>query len=194
MNAKVKICGIQTIENAQIAIANGADYLGFNFVPTSKRYIDPNSAKTIISNISGYVQAVGVFLNQQLSYVNELIEYLSLDFAQLHGVEDIEYIKNVNTKVIKTIHEIPKHMDIPFFLLDRKYQGKGKLVNLEKAKLLSQSLPLFIAGGLTPVNVGEVIRIVRPYGVDVAGGIEVNGIQNEQKIINFISNAKAIKL
>ncbi len=199
MNIKVKICGVRTINTAQIAINHGADYIGFNFVAPSRRYIDPKSAKTIISNISNKIQIVGVFQDQTLSYVNGLVDYLSLDFVQLHGKEDINYIKKVKARVIKTVHvdsktyqELSKH--ISFFLLDRKYQGRGKSVSFEKAKNLSQSLPFFIAGGLTPLNVDRVIRVIKPYGVDVAGGIETDDKQDERKIVNFIKNVKAIKL
>ncbi|OGK20206.1 hypothetical protein A3C23_03165 [Candidatus Roizmanbacteria bacterium RIFCSPHIGHO2_02_FULL_37_13b] len=199
MNVKVKICGIRTAHDAKIAVSAGADFLGFNFIPKSKRYINPKSAKTILSNISVSIQVVGVFQNQDLSYVNELIGYLSLDLVQLHGKENIKYIKNVKSKVIKMVgvdsnefHKLSKH--VSFFLLDRKYQGRGKLVDPKKARLLSQSQPLFIAGGLTPENVGMVVRTVRPIGVDVASGIETNSLPSEQKIINFISNAKAVKL
>lgn len=103
MKVKVKICGIRNLESAQAAIDAGADFLGFNFVPTSKRYIYPIRAKVIIEKVRGKTKTVGVFQNQTIDEVNNIAEFLSLDYVQLHGEEDLEYVSQIKTNVIKTI-------------------------------------------------------------------------------------------
>ena len=202
MSIKVKICGIRTLDAAEAAIDARADFLGFNFVPTSKRYIDPTLATKIISSmnksfpweIRGRVKTVGVFQDAESAYVNSVASKLGLDFVQLHGNENNEYIRQIRVLVIKVIqiNDRPEGIDTAYFLLDRPKRGKGKMVNLEKAAELAANFPLFIAGGLTPDNVAYVVRKVRPFAVDVAGGIEIDGKESLNKIRTFIKNAKEV--
>jgi len=188
---QVKICGIRTVEAAQAAVDAGADFLGFNFVPSSKRYIDPKSATEIINYIRGKIKIVGVFQNSTATYVNKTASDLGLDLVQLHGNEDNGYINKIKIPVIKAIqiNDKPEAIQAAYFLLDRPNR-KGRSVNLEKAAQLALKFDLFFAGGLNPDNVDNVIRRVRPFAVDVAGGIEKNGMQDIQKIKKFIKNAK----
>ncbi len=103
MKTKVKICGIRTLEAAQTAVDAGADFLGFNFVKTSKRYIEPEKALEIIKLIKSKVKTVGVFQDEKAETANEIALLLNLDFVQLHGVENSEYIKSIKVPVIKSI-------------------------------------------------------------------------------------------
>lgn len=192
MNVKVKICGIRSLKTAQIAIDAEADFLGFNFVPVSKRYINPSLALKIIKLIRGKIRIVGVFQNADLNYVNDTAADLNLDFVQLHGNEGNIYINNVTTPVIKSIKSDDQIQKIKasYLLLDRFEQGKGEMVKFEKAAKIALNFPLFYAGGLDPENVVEAIKKVKPFAVDVANGIETDGLQDINKIKLFIKNAK----
>lgn len=178
MKVKVKICGIRSLETAKAAVEAGADFLGFNFVTTSKRYIKSESAKKIIGKLKRGVKIVGVFQNAEIDYINKIANLLSLDFVQLQEKRIIKSVRN------KTIYS----------LVDRKIQGKGAMVDLNKARLLTKKSQTFFAGGLNPDNVEKVIKKVRPYAVDVAGGIETNGVEDIQKIKKFIKNAKGVEI
>lgn len=192
MNTKVKICGIRTIDAAKIAISCGAHFLGFNFVPFSKRYIDPFQALKIINLVRGKAKIVGVFQDAEINYVNKIASDLKLDFVQLHGSENHEYIQKVDLPVIKsvTVADQINQIKADYLLLDRMKRGKGELVDFNKAAKLAFKFPLFYAGGLNPDNVSAVIKKVRPFAVDVAGGVETNGVLDCQKIKLFIKNAK----
>lgn len=192
MSVKVKICGIRSIEAARVAVKEGADFLGFNFVPTSARFIDPGNALEIISAVRGRVKIVGVFQDANISLVNQIASNLELDFVQLHGHEDNEYISQIKVPVIKsiTVDDRPEELQVDYFLLDRSDRGEGELVNTDKARLIALQYQIFLAGGLTSENVSEAIQKVSPFGVDVAGGVETDGVQDINKIKEFIKNAK----
>lgn len=194
MPVKVKICGIRTLDAAKTAVNAGADFLGFNFVPTSKRYLSPSDAARIINAVKGKVKIVGVFQDEQFELVNNLTLNLGLDFVQLHGAEDDKYMLQMDTSVIKSIalNDRVEKIKADYLLLDRPERGKGKMVDLEKATNLATNFPLFIAGGLTPDNVALIVKKVKPFAVDVAGGVETNGYQDPEKIKQFIKNVKGI--
>ena len=202
---KVKICGVRTKENALTAVEAGADFLGFNFVKISKRYVDPAVAQEIISVIQGKAKIVGVFQNAEVDYINKIAQDLKLDYVQLHGDEDMEVISKLFTPVIKsvgvansqTVEEIMsmlKTFTVDYFLLDRLKQGEGEMIDAEKAFIIAGEFPSFLAGGLTPENVEELVKQVKPFGVDVAGGIETNGEQDPEKVRLFIQNAKGVQI
>jgi len=193
-DVKVKICGIRTSEAAQATIDSGADYLGFNFVPKSRRYIEPKLAAEIIKKIRGKIQTVGVFQNADVAVVREIAKQLNLDFVQLHGQEDSEYIKQIDSQVIKAINSSSETNDysVDYFLLDRVQQGEGEMVSIDAAKAVTYKYPIFLAGGLTPQNVASVVEKVQPFAVDVAGGVETDGVNDIQKIKEFTKNAKGV--
>ena len=196
---KVKICGIKTFEAAQTAFDEGADFLGFNFVPNSKRFIKPELAKEMIKRLSNSTIIVGVFMNEDSYKVNRLIDYLGLDFVQLHGNESPKYIESIkNAGIIKTF-PLPaqfniektiknfKKYKVDYFLLDREKQGKGELLDPDKVHQLTAIFPIILAGGLTIENVADVVHSARPQVVDVAGGVESNGKKDRLKIKKFIN-------
>lgn len=201
MKTQVKICGIRSLMAAQTAIYAGAKFLGFNFVPRSKRRISPEFAKQIITQIKNQVQIVGVFQNQSIDEVNKVVGFLDLDYIQLHGEETQGYIDELEKPVIKTlaleadfdlnkaVGNIKKYK-VPYFLVDRVKQGKGKMLNMEKLNLLCRSYKIFIAGGLTPLNIVDVVRSAEPFGVDVASGIETGGVEDPEKIKSFLERVK----
>lgn len=174
MKVKVKICGIRSLETARAAVDAGADFLGFNFVTSSKRYIKPELAKKIISRLKREAKIVGVFQNMEADYFNKIVSSLDLDFVQLHEKRIIKNVRNKTT----------------YLLVDRKMQGNGPISDLNRAKILTKTSKIFFAGGLNPENVSAVVKKVQPYGVDVASGIETNGVEDIYKIKEFIKNAK----
>ena len=194
MNVKVKICGIRTLDAAKTAVDAGADFLGFNFVPTSKRYINPSEAAKIINVVRGKVKIVGIFQNADIVMINQLVKQLDLDFVQLHGQESQEYVESVGSQVIKAIASFSEtdSYSVDYFLLDRVKQGEGEVVKVDEAMAVANKYPIFLAGGLTPQNVASVVKKVQPFAVDVAGGIESDGAQDTQKIRDFIKNAKGV--
>lgn len=199
----VKICGIRSTMSAKTALYSGAKFLGFNFVPRSKRKISKEFAKQIIDEIRGQVKVVGVFQNQPAEEVNKIAEFLDLDFVQLHGEEDSAYIEEIERPVIKAL-SLDSDFDITmalknmnqykaaYFLLDRKKQGQGKMLNLKNLAVLAKTHEIFVAGGLTPENVEEVVRAVSPFAVDVASGIETNRIEDLEKIKLFAERARNV--
>jgi len=176
MKVKVKICGIRTLVAAQTAVDAGADFLGFNFVNASKRYIKPELAKKIIDRVKNRVKILGVFQNAKIDYVNKIVKLLDLDFIQLHEKRVIKSLKNKTT----------------YKLVDRKIQGTGQTPNLEEAEELAKKSKIFFAGGLDRSNVAQIIKKVKPFAVDVASGIETDGIENINKIKEFIKNTKEV--
>lgn len=190
----VKMCGMRTIEAAQTAVDAGADMLGFIFVHESKRFIEPGRAKKIIKNLKKRVDIVGVFKNQSLEFVQKLSNELDLDYVQLHGSETSDYTRSMTRPVIKTIFsdENVQNYSPAFYLLDRPQQGIGTVADTNMARNISQKYPVLFAGGLTPENVSDIIRAVRPLGVDVASGVEIDERHDLRKIITFIKNAKAV--
>jgi phosphoribosylanthranilate isomerase len=201
-DVKVKICGIRDLAAAQAAIAAGADFLGFNFVLGSRRYIRPENAANIIDQVRGKVGIVGVFCDAPLETVQQLAETLQLDAVQLHGDESPEYVSALKVPVIKAI-AVPEAADAqtlidnmqPYgknvrFLLDRATQGVGKPVSLTIARELASQFPCFVAGGLAQDTVANVVAAVTPYGVDVAGGVERSGQTDTVLVRSFIKQAR----
>jgi len=197
----VKICGIRSDMAAKTAVYSGAKFLGFNFASGSKRRITPVFAKQIIDQIKNQVKVVGVFQNQKAEEVNKIAEMLDLDYVQLHGDEDEEYVKDIERPVIKVLQLDPdfnittvlKEMNkyqAEYFLMDRKKQGKGKMLDMKSLSVVCKEKKIFVAGGLTCENVANVISYVNPFGVDVASGIETNRIEDTEKIKLFMERAK----
>lgn len=200
-SVKVKICGVRDLKSAQASIEAGADFLGFNFVKTSRHFINPVKAKKIIyelgiMNQELQIKFVGVFQNNPFTEVNKIAKDLGLDYVQLHGEEDKQYLNKITYPIIKKLNDGKKPILHPsdFMLLDRKVQGQGEMIDLEKAKELAKQYKIFFSGGLTPESVSNITLKVKPFAVDVAGGIETDGKQDLKKIKEFITNAKEVVL
>jgi len=179
---KVKICGITNLEDALMAVEAGADALGFVFYRDSPRHIYPEQAALIINKLPPFVQTVGLFVNEDFTTVNETADLCGLDLLQLHGDETPEYCQAVNRRVIKafrvkeisSLNVIHKY-NVAACLLDAWSPsapgGTGKTFNWEIAAAAATER-IILAGGLTPENVAEAVRIVKPYAVDVSSGVE----------------------
>lgn len=198
---KVKICGIKTVEAALHAARAGADALGFVFAP-SKRQITPQQAKAIIKELPESVWKVGVFVNETPEQVAEIADYTGLTHIQLHGDEKPSHYRENGKSLIKA-YSIREKEDMnkvdyeatDYVLLDSPpsvYKGgNGISFDWELAKGTENSRKVFLAGGLTPDNVGTAIGMVKPFMVDVSSGVETNGEKDFQKISLFIRRAKA---
>ncbi len=206
-HVRVKICGITNIEDALHAVRSGADELGFNFYEKSPRYIDPQNAAELINQLPARTVKVGVFVNSPPKQVAEIAAMTGLDVIQLHGDEDAAYLSEINSltdrSIMKAIRFRPEiepadwaELDVHAVLLDsysEGYGGSGKTIDWP---LLVRSIelfpvPVYLAGGLTPVNVSDAIRVVRTYAVDVASGVESSpGKKDPKKVAAFIKAAK----
>lgn len=200
----VKICGITRKEDAVVAVDAGADALGFNFYKASPRYIEPNLARDIISALPGSVMPVGLFVDAPLEEVRETAELLGLRTVQLHGVESPEYCRELRLEVIKAVRvrgpeslDGLKDYDVKAFLLDAYSSdlagGTGRTFDYDVvSKAKATGRPIIVAGGLTPETVSFVVEKTRPYGVDVASGVEsAPGLKDAPKVRAFIERAKA---
>lgn len=221
---RVKICGITNRDDAQTALAAGADYLGFNLYPKSPRYISPEKIRDLrmeirdwesgkpISNLHSQISPkfVGIFVNETAQSIADILTFTGLDYAQLHGDEAPEFLQQLAGKAFKAArpadaesardaasHFAPLGLDDgPQLLIDAydpaEYGGTGKKADWHVAAELAQRYPrLMLAGGLAPGNVAQAIRAVRPWGVDVASGVEVSpGCKDHDAVRVFIRAAK----
>ena len=200
--AKVKICGITNLEDALFAAEAGADALGFVFYAKSPRCIAPDRAREIILRLPPFVTKVGVFVNEELDRVREIMAYCHLDYAQLHGDEPPEQVAALAPRVIKAvrvrlaadIERLAQYRAVAY-LLDTyhptKHGGTGEAFDWELAVEAKSHGPIILAGGLTPDNVAAAIERVQPYAVDVSSGVEAApGIKDYQKVQCFIIAAK----
>jgi phosphoribosylanthranilate isomerase len=183
---RVKICGITNARDARVACELGADLLGFNFYEKSPRVIAPAEAWEIRQKLPTGVQAVGVFVDWKPTAVVALAKALQLSAVQLHGDEcprhasfcakRLPVIKAFRVGPVFSLAELGKFRSVSQFLLDAaragQYGGTGHTTDWKVARQAAVKRPIILAGGLKPENVAEAIRLVRPFGVDVASGVE----------------------
>lgn len=204
MRVRVKICGITQAEDALNAVKNGADAIGLVFYPPSSRNVSINLAAEIASIVPAFVSVVGLFVNAEPSFINEVLAQVKLDLLQFHGdetpVECAQFgrpfikairVKN-DTNLVQCAHDFSAAKGL---LLDTYTAGvaggTGHVFdwNLIPAEL---SLPLILAGGLSATNVANAIEQVKPYAVDVSGGVEAaKGIKDAAKIAAFMQQVYA---
>ncbi|HTY11157.1 MAG TPA: phosphoribosylanthranilate isomerase [Bacteroidota bacterium] len=198
----IKICGITTLDDARAAVKGGADALGFNFYPASKRYIAPGRAAEIIKEMPAEVSRVGVFVDPSKEYVTAAIQETGINVLQFSGNEAPLDVSGFGLPVIKAIHiagmrsiEEMKLYAVDSYLLDAfsssEFGGTGQRFDWAIAERAKQFGRIIVAGGLTPENVMDAVRKVRPYGVDVSSGVEIRpGVKDHQKMIDFIRQAR----
>ena len=207
MKTRVKICGITNLRDAQDAVDNGADAIGFNFYPGSKRYISPSDAALVSAQIPMRVEKIGVFVNSTLEEMLEIENEIQLDSVQLHGDESPEFIENVRAEseasIIKAVRidagfdptDILKYKADAILLdafSESERGGTGQTFDWTIAKKCVELVDqVYLAGGLSPDNVADAIRTVRPFAVDVASGVEsLPGKKDPAKVSAFIKAAK----
>ncbi|MBR4904595.1 MAG: phosphoribosylanthranilate isomerase [Selenomonadaceae bacterium] len=187
---KIKFCGLKSLDDICYANELLPEYVGFVFVPKSKRYITPAQAEKLRAALSEKICAVGVFVNENLANVAELLNAGIIDAAQLHGNEDDNYVKNLRGLTKKIIIQAFQSNNIAaaeksladFILIDSG-AGGGKVFDWNLIKNLRREY--FLAGGLNPENVGDAIKILNPFAVDVSSGIETDGRKDFTKMATF---------
>lgn len=196
---RIKICGIRDEDNALAAAEAGADAIGFMFVKSSVRYIDPEEAWSIACYLPPFITKVGVFANAKPDDYEAVREICPFDFGQLHGTEAEPTVRDCGPEIIKAVRFDPATIEmelrrwsrigeIDAILIDGSSGGEGLTVDWHALAAVASACdhPLILAGGLTPENVGEAIRVVRPWAVDVSSGVEVErGVKDAALIAAF---------
>jgi phosphoribosylanthranilate isomerase len=209
----VKICGIKTVEFALATAGSGADIIGLVFAG-SPRQVTPAVAGKIVAALEKNrlpVKTAGVFVNMPAQIVNKIADSCRLDWVQLSGDETWEYCRNIAYPIIKAVRlnrnskaeAVIKNLERGAqvlagqkytFLLDSgagdKYGGTGTAFDWTLAKPAAERFPVIIAGGLDPQNVNQVIRLIKPWGVDVSTGVETEGVKDMNKIVEFIETVR----
>jgi phosphoribosylanthranilate isomerase len=193
----VKICGITRVQDADLAVELGATALGFIFWPGSPRFIAPNDARDIVQELSARVTTVGVFVNEPVELVRQIMDVAGLDVAQLHGAESPEYCRQLRPAPIKalamkngdflTVGEFDPDVLI---LLDAhdpaRHGGTGRTIDWSAARKVAAARPTILSGGLNAENVGAAIASVEPYGIDVSSGVESSpGVKDAARLRSF---------
>lgn len=209
----VKICGLSEEEHAVAAAESGADYLGFVFAPSRRRVLPDVAARVchVVSGMRSCPLLVGVFVDERPDAVNAIARDCGLDVVQLSGEETAAYAAHIDYPVIRTVRvarETTSGQVLDFvasyrqqaareirFLLDAASGtargGTGASFDWEVARQVAARCPVMVAGGLTPANVGEVVRRSDPWGVDVSSGMERDGRKNPTLIQAFIAAVRA---
>ena len=205
MVVRSKICGITRIEDALVAAEAGADAIGLVFYDKSPRAVDVRQARAILAALPPFVTSVGLFVNASRCFIGEVLDAVPLDVLQFHGDETPEQCEGHGRPWFKALRVRPGddlHAEARRFagaraiLLDAYVPGvPGGTGERFDWSLIPTDLPmpLILAGGLTPDNVTEAIASVRPYGVDVSGGVEAaKGIKDAAKVAAFIRSVRGV--
>jgi len=221
VSVRVKICGVTTFEDALFAAETGADLLGLNFYKKSPRYIAPDDAALLCDRLRERLGPrcpvlIGVFVNEVVGVISAITRKVGLNGAQLSGDESDAMLKElygIGYKAIRPMDmaqalddvryfaaQMPSDERFPSLLLDayhpHLYGGTGEQASVEVALAVKAQIPrLMLAGGLTPDNVGQRVKAIAPWGVDVASGVEapdVPGRKDSVKVRAFIEAVKAL--
>jgi len=205
---KIKICGITNAIDALGAVDAGADALGFVFYKKSPRYVQANVVTSIVAQLPPFVLPIGVFVNEQASVVRSIMDECGLALAQIHGDETPSYCETLGRPALRALRlrdrntfmamaEYKGRSGVRGFVLDAfsevAYGGTGEIADWDLAAEAAESFSYLLAGGLTPDNVTAAIKKVRPYGVDVSSGVELNpGKKDPVKVQAFIQAVKLV--
>jgi phosphoribosylanthranilate isomerase len=218
MDVKIKVCGLTNSADAGVAMAAGADMLGFIFAPESPRHVAPEKVRDILATVEpARLLTVGVFVNESPETVAQVLSFCGLDLAQLHGEEPPTALERspVRGRAFKALrpctleearglarqYALPPDLRsggrLPAFLMDAYHPhrrgGTGVTGDWGLAALLASQHPLLLAGGLTPDNVTQALRSVQPWGVDVSSGIEKSPGQKDHDAVRaFVTAVKAV--
>jgi indole-3-glycerol phosphate synthase / phosphoribosylanthranilate isomerase len=206
-STQVKICGLRNARSIDTAVEAGADMLGFIFYEPSHRYITPRDVPSLLAASERFAHPpaktstpdlVGVFVNEDVEFINNAIEEAGIQFVQLHGHETPEFCQRIRRPVIKALSlsnttdlerlQVYRHVTWRL-LLDTpttQWGGTGNTHDWDLARLAAQEMPIILAGGLTPDNVSAAIEQVHPWGVDVSSGVETEKQKNLDKIRSFL--------
>jgi phosphoribosylanthranilate isomerase len=206
---RIKVCGITNREDAEIAAACGVDAIGFVFAESPRR-VAPERAREVLRGLDPFVAGVGVFVNSPVEEVRRVLELTGCSVAQLHGDEGPEYVEELAPYgVVKAVRVPRKGQDgagarpewvrpphnctvLLDTLVPEKMGGTGERFDLAVAEaMVREGYRVIVAGGVTTENVAEVVRRVRPYGVDVSSGVEAApGRKDHQKLKRFVETVR----
>lgn len=201
---KIKICGITREEDALYSASAGADFLGFIFVPSTPRHIEPEKAAAIVARVRESGEApefVGVFRDASSEYMREIAALVGLDLVQLHGNETDEDVRNVALPTMKTLrvgdtlpdtHSTPNAAWLLFDTYDeRRPGGTGRRFDWSLLALYDRSKPFFLSGGINPDNVASAVSLVRPDAIDLSSGVESEpGIKDHSKLARLFERVR----
>jgi len=197
----LKICGITRLEDARVAVDHGATALGFVFWPKSPRRIAAARAAEIIAALPPSVTTVGVFVDETVDGIRDVLAQTGMRAVQLHGDEPPSYASALGVPILRSMDVDAADTSAGWpadtiFLVERSDRvrrgGTGQLANWEGAAALARRIRIVLAGGLSDANVAEAIAAVGPYGVDVASGVEdAPGIKNADKVARFLARARS---
>ena len=204
IRTRVKICGLTRAEDIDAAVSAGTDALGFVFYEPSPRSVSVVQAQALVKSVPAFVCKTGLFVNADVTLVNDAIAHVGLDLLQFHGDESPEYCRQFNRAYMKAIRmrpdiglvaEMEKYSDAAAILLDAyhpsKPGGTGETFDWDRIPA-KRPVPLVLAGGLTPHNIKTAVNTVLPYAVDVSGGVEsAKGIKDASLIQQFISEVQS---
>ena len=198
---KIKICGIREMQEADFCDQHGVDFLGFNFFKKSPRYISPEKAKKIITNLE-HASPVALFVNEEMETILDIITYLEIEITQLHGSESPEFLKLIPGKKIKAfgieneqdLEVAEKYSEVSdFFLFDKKskkFGGTGKKFSWELLKNKTIKKDFFLAGGISADNILDIPEDVKPFAIDMASSVETEGRKDPEKIKEVLSSLR----
>lgn len=202
MSIRVKICGITSMEDASVAFEGGADAVGFIFYRNSPRHITPLAASKIVEGLGPFITTVGVFVNEPPEGIRAAISASGIDCVQLHGEESplecvgygVDVIKAVRVRDRSDIARL-REFHVSAYLLDTyregMHGGTGESFDWDIAVEAKRSGRVILSGGLGPDNVGEAVKRVRPYAVDVSSGVESSpGRKDPDRVLRFIKEAR----
>ena len=192
---KIKLCGLSRPCDIMTANEWRPEYIGFVFSPSSRRYVTPEQAAELKKNLAPGIQTVGVFVNEDPKTIAILLNSGIISMAQLHGLEDESYIKQLRILTDKPIikaFRIKDEQDVfaaeistaDDILLDA---GAGTGTVFDWRLIRKVQRPYFLAGGLDPMNVKKALDMLKPYAVDVSSGIETDGVKDKTKIAEFVA-------
>ena len=201
---KVKICGFTNSENARDAAIAGVDAIGLVFYDKSPRNVDIQRAREIVAALPPFINRVGLFVNANPSFIDEVLCEVPLDTLQFHGDEEVvdctqyqmPFIKSLRVTSKTNLDQIAEHFsDASALLLDsynpNSYGGTGEIFDWSLA-CVKINLPIILAGGLNSENVSEAISQVNPYAVDASSGVESSpGMKDIDKILAFIQSVRS---
>lgn len=198
---KIKLCGLKRPQDIQAANELLPAYIGFVFAPKSRRYVHPDRAEELRRMLNPGILPVGVFVNETPETVAALLDRGIIDIAQLHGKEDAAYIRRLRQLTKKPLIQafrIETPADVAaaqastadYVLLDSGTGGTG--ICFDWSLLQNIQRPYFLAGGLTPENVGGAVAALHPYAVDVSSGIETDGAKDKEKMTQFVRAVRGV--
>tara|TARA_B100001559_G_C16498046_1_gene621848 strand:+ start:26 stop:667 length:642 start_codon:yes stop_codon:yes gene_type:complete len=210
---KIKICGLKLKNDFEFVASLNVDYAGIIFVENVKRQISTTEVEKIsdvVNKINNPPKLVGLFADQKLEYIKKIYHRYGLDYVQLCGSENEEFLNELDIPFIK---QIKLKNDINFKQIfnqiefvksigglvsidtykEGHYGGSGELINLSDAKKIINKYKVFLSGGLNSDNITNIIETIKPWAVDVSSGVELNNKKNICKIEKFVNNVRSVK-